>query len=645
VTLPLEGLKVLDLSRLLPGDFCSMLLSDFGADVVKVEDTGLGDYLRWSPPYYEGPEESARGAMFLALNRGKRSIRIDLKNEHGKEVLLTLARDADVLLESFRPGVLDRLGVGYERLKEINPGLVYCAITGYGQDGPNRDRSGHDMNYLGLNGLLALTGEADGPPVQAAGQIADVGGGSLMAALGVMVALRERERSGVGQFVDCSMFDGALSWLAMVVAEAFASGRPARRGDVQLAGSLTCYRPYKCADGYVTLGALEPKFWRAWCEGVGRPDLVDHAFDPPGSDTHRAVSEVFASRTREQWRQFASQHDCCLEPVLELEEALESQLVAAREMVVELAQPGAPRPVKQLGVPIKLSRTPADPTRAPGPGLGEHTDRDGLQRRGDRRAARGGRGSRPGRRSARVVHARVDMGAPAGDMLKMSELAQRSGVSAGTIKHYLREGLLGSDGGVLRTSRNMAYYPPEFVDRIQLIKRLQEERFMPLRVIRDLLTEDPSRAARMIELEDRILERAIAERETGRTSRAKVRQTYDVPRNVLDRLEELEVLTPSPRGYDADDVAIIAAISRFRAGGYEQALGFTVYDTLRYRKALQPLVEEEVGVLLANLAGKVDVDRAVEIIESGSEPLRELIGAMHAKLLLAALRRYRGVSE
>jgi DNA-binding transcriptional MerR regulator len=224
-------------------------------------------------------------------------------------------------------------------------------------------------------------------------------------------------------------------------------------------------------------------------------------------------------------------------------------------------------------------------------------------------------------------------------LLKMSELAERSGVSAGTIKHYLREGLLGPEQEVVRTSRNMAYYPPEFVDRIQLIKRLQEERFMPLRVIRDVMASDPDRAARLIELEDRILERAIEARETGRVSRTKVRETYDVPQNVLDRLEELDVLAPSARGYDADDVAIIEAISRFRAGGYEEEIGFTVYDTLRYREALAPLVEEEVRVLLDRLAGKVDVDRAVEIIASGAEPLRDLIGAMHSKLLLAALRR------
>jgi DNA-binding transcriptional MerR regulator len=234
------------------------------------------------------------------------------------------------------------------------------------------------------------------------------------------------------------------------------------------------------------------------------------------------------------------------------------------------------------------------------------------------------------------------MGAPAADMLKMSELAERSGVSPGTIKHYLREGLLGHGGEVLRTSRNMAYYPEAYVERIALIKRLQEERFMPLRVIREVMTDDPERAARLIELEDRILERAIEAGESGRISRARVRETYDLPANVLARLEELGLLTPSSRGYDADDVAIIEAISRFRAGGYEEAIGFTVYDTLRYREALEPLVEEEVRVLLDRLAGQVEVDRAVQIIASGAQPLRDLIGAMHSKLLLGALRRQRG---
>jgi crotonobetainyl-CoA:carnitine CoA-transferase CaiB-like acyl-CoA transferase len=374
MTAALDGLTVLDLSRLLPGGFCSLLLADFGADVIKVEDTGMGDYIRWSPPYYEGAEETARSAPFLALNRGKRSIRVDLKSEQGKEVLRRLVRDADVLIESFRPGVLDRLGVGYERLREENPGLVYCAITGYGQDGPARERAGHDMNYLGLNGILGLSGEGDGPPVQAGAQIADLGGGALMGAIGILLALREREDSGRGQLVDCSMLDGSLSWLAMVAAAAFASGRGDRRGENVLSGSVVCYRPYRCADGYVTLGALEQKFWAAFCRGVGREDLLDSAFERPGSDAHHQLEEIFAAHTREEWRDFASEHDCCLEPVLELDEALQSELVRAREMVVELAQPGADRPVKLLGTPIKLGRTPADPTRAPGPGLGEHTE-------------------------------------------------------------------------------------------------------------------------------------------------------------------------------------------------------------------------------------------------------------------------------
>ncbi|MGZ5375093.1 MAG: CaiB/BaiF CoA transferase family protein [Solirubrobacterales bacterium] len=370
---PLSDVRVLDLTRLLPGGFCSLMLADFGAEVLKVEDTGMGDYVRWAPPFHEGVEDSAKSGLYLALNRGKRSIRINLKEEGGRDVLLRLARDYDVLVESFRPGVLDRLGVGYERLRQENPGLVYCAITGYGQDGPNRDRSGHDMNYLGLNGLLGLTGEAGGPPVQSAGQIADLGGGALMAAFGVLAALHERRSSGEGQLVDVSMTDGSLAWMAMAAGRYFADGKVPKRGDNELAGAILCYRPYACKDGYVTLGALEPKFWEAWCRGVDRDDLIQHQFERPGSETHAEVERIFLERTRDQWRQFASEHDCCLEPVLDLDEALDSELVKAREMVVELDQPGAERPVKQLGVPVKMSRTPGR-VEAPGPSLGEHTD-------------------------------------------------------------------------------------------------------------------------------------------------------------------------------------------------------------------------------------------------------------------------------
>jgi len=368
---PLAGVRVLDLSRLLPGGFCSLLLADFGAEVLKVEDTGMGDYLRWAEPRYEGAERSASSALFLALNRGKRSIRLNLREEAGRDVLLRLVREYDVLLESFRPGVLDRLGAGYERLRQENPGLVYCAITGYGQEGPYRDRAGHDMNYLGLVGLLGLTGEPDGPPVQAAGQIADLGGGALMGAFGILAALRERDRSGEGQLVDVSMADGAMSWLALVAARYMCDGVVPERGRLELAGSLVCYRPYACADGHVTLGALEPKFWQTWCRGVEREDLVERQFDPPGSKTHAEVERIFADRTRAEWEAFAGEHDCCLEPVLGLDEALDSELAGSRGMVVDVDQPGA-GPVSLLGVPIKLDRTPGAPA-GPGPALGEHT--------------------------------------------------------------------------------------------------------------------------------------------------------------------------------------------------------------------------------------------------------------------------------
>jgi DNA-binding transcriptional MerR regulator len=225
-------------------------------------------------------------------------------------------------------------------------------------------------------------------------------------------------------------------------------------------------------------------------------------------------------------------------------------------------------------------------------------------------------------------------------LLKMKELAEASGVSAGTIKHYLREGLLGDGDEVVKTSRNMAYYPPEFVERIKLIKQLQEERFMPLAVIKSMLDEDPQRAQALVELEDRILERALAGERT-RVTGAELRRRYNIPQEVLARLAELEVLTPGSRGYGQRDVEIVEAISRFRAGGYDERIGFTVYDTLRYKRALEELVKEEVQVLMDRLAGEMDPDRAVELIAAGTEPLNELIAALHQKSLVAELRRQR----
>jgi alpha-methylacyl-CoA racemase len=373
--LPLSDVRILDLTRLLPGGFCTLLLADMGADVIKVEDTAAGDYVRWAPPFYGEDEHTplgTRSALYLSLNRNKRSIRLDLKQEKGKRALLALAKDADVLVESFRPGVLDRLGVGYDELAKANPALVYCPITGYGLDGPNRDRAGHDQNYLGLNGILGLTGDGDGPPIQAAGQIADLGGGGLMAAVGILAALNEAKRSGQGQVVDVSMTDGSLAWLAMVAGQYLCDGVIPERGRLPLAGGIICYRPYEAKDGWVSCGALEQKFWAAWCKGVDREDLIEHQFEAPGSDAHRDAAEIFKGRTRREWKAFNDEHDCCIEPILDIGEVLESDQVVERDMVVSYEQPELGE-VRQLGFPVKLSRTPASVHR-PAPALGEHTE-------------------------------------------------------------------------------------------------------------------------------------------------------------------------------------------------------------------------------------------------------------------------------
>jgi alpha-methylacyl-CoA racemase len=369
MTAPLAGLKVLDLSRLLPGGLCSLMLADLGAEVVKVEDVGAGDYVRWAPPHYESAPESASSALYLALNRNKKSIRVNLKTDQGKAVLKKLAVEFDVLLESFRPGVMDRLGVGYEVLREENPGLVFCAVSGYGTDDPDyATRVGHDLNYIGLIGMLGLSGERDGPPVQPAAQVADTAGGSLMAAMSILAALRSRDSTGEGQFVDVSMAHGTLALISTTIARFLCDGQVTQRGDL----SPICYRPYECKDGWVTFAPLEQKFWRNWCEGVGRPELIDQQFAPKGSEAHRAVEEEFAKRTRAEWEQFAASHESCVEPVLDLDEVVSSKLMVARDALVEVDGGGATEPVRQVDFPVRFSSGYRAP-RARAPQLGEHT--------------------------------------------------------------------------------------------------------------------------------------------------------------------------------------------------------------------------------------------------------------------------------
>jgi alpha-methylacyl-CoA racemase len=354
---PLEGITVLDLSRLLPGPFCSLLLADLGAEVIRVENPTGGDDLRHMKPFVDG-----ESTLFLALNRNKKSIALDLKAEQGQEIFLRLAERADVVLEGFRPGTVERLGVGYERVRSVNPGLVYCSLTGYGQDGPYRGRAGHDINYLALAGVLGLTGPQDGPPVIPAVQIADLCGG-MYAALGILAALRAREATGQGQVVDVAMLDGVISWLVLLAAQHFAASTP-RRGDWLLCGGVPCYNVYQTQDGgYVALGALEPKFWAAFCQGVGREDLIARQFD---GEAVAEVQAIVRERTREAWVTFAQEVDCCLEPVLGLDEVFDHPQVVHRGMRVQVGR------TEQLRLPLKLSATPGS-IRSPAPQLGAHT--------------------------------------------------------------------------------------------------------------------------------------------------------------------------------------------------------------------------------------------------------------------------------
>ncbi len=367
---PLEGIRVLDLSRLLPGPYCSLLLADLGADVVKVEDTKQGDYIRWSPPY-----QNNQSALFLALNRNKRSIRLDLKNPEGAAVFKRLVEDADVVLESFRPGVMDKLGIGWDVLREINPRLVYCAISGYGQNGPYRDKAGHDLNYLSLAGFESITG-VPGRLALPGGQIADVGGGALSAAVGILAALLQRQQTGAGKFVDISMTDGVLAFITMHLGAWFADKQVPGPADMTLNGAYPCYNVYETRDGrWMSLGALEPKFWLNFCQAVGRPDLADKAFDRgEGEGTPYAeVVALFKERTLAEWSELSAANDFCGEPVLNFDELESHPLHQARGNFYRVQHPTEGE-MLQVRTPVRfLGEEPAEARSLP-PGLGEHTD-------------------------------------------------------------------------------------------------------------------------------------------------------------------------------------------------------------------------------------------------------------------------------
>ena len=367
----LSGLRVLDLTRLLPGGYATLLLADLGADVVKVEEPGKGDYIRWTPPMV-GEFSSGH----IALNRNKRSMTLNLKSEEGRELFQALVPSFDVVVESFRPGVMDRLGVGWDVLRGLNPRLVYCAITGYGQDGPRAAAAGHDVNYTGYAGALSVIGEDERRPVIPGLQIGDLGGGGMSAVIAILAALHRRDTTGEGDFCDVSMTDGVVSWLSIHAAEFFATGRAPRAERMHLSGAYPCYRVYPAADGWLTVGALEPQFWARLCELLERPDLAGDAFasGERRDEVIEDLGKLFETKTRAEWMDLLSGEDVCVGPVNDFAEAFADEQVVHRDMAIAGELPDG-NTARAVGNPVKLrSGSNDDVWRRPPPRMGEHTD-------------------------------------------------------------------------------------------------------------------------------------------------------------------------------------------------------------------------------------------------------------------------------
>ena len=377
----------MDLSLLLPGPLCSMYLGDMGADVIKIENPRMPDLTRLMGTRLgpggkqnvdakdpDGRAESESG-LYLMVNRNKRAITMNIKRPEGRDVLLKLLEDADVLLEGFRPGTLEEMGIGYAQLKEKFPRLIYCAISGYGASGPYEKLAGHDGNYIGYSGMLGITGIADGPPVLPGFQVADIGGGTLAAVGSILAALYARERTGRGQFLDISMMDGAFSFLTLHAGEYIAAGVSPERGKMDLSGGLPNYNVYKCQDGrYVILGALEERFFRGFLRQVDREDLLD------GVEMTKAglaaikpeLEKIFMSRARDDWRELFLNSETCLAPVNDVAEAFEDPQLKARGMIQTVNHPRLGE-ILQIGSPFRFSDTPCE-MRLPPPMHGQHTD-------------------------------------------------------------------------------------------------------------------------------------------------------------------------------------------------------------------------------------------------------------------------------
>lgn len=374
----LEGIKIIDLSRMAPGPFCTMVLGDLGAEIIRVEEPGGGRMARARASDSESPDgESAarRRAAFSALNRNKRSVALNLKNPDAQDVLRRLAEGADVFVEGFRPGVASRLGCDYDTLSAINPRLVYCSISGYGQDGPYSNLVGHDINYISVGGALGAIGLAGGAPVIPYNIIADYAGGGFHAAAAILAALMARERTGRGQHVDIAMSDGVAYMLATLMSDYFANGAIPQRGETSLNGGAPYYNVYRCRDGrYLSVGCIEPWFWSTLCRAIGREDLIDGQFDPDRADrVKRELVAVFAERDREDWwRELSAIDNIAVAKVYDIGEAASDPQNLHRRMIVDAGELDG-ETIRQVGIAPKLSDTPGS-IRSLGATVGQHTD-------------------------------------------------------------------------------------------------------------------------------------------------------------------------------------------------------------------------------------------------------------------------------
>jgi crotonobetainyl-CoA:carnitine CoA-transferase CaiB-like acyl-CoA transferase len=365
---PLKGIKILDLTRLLPGPLATQYLADLGAEVIKIEDVDFPDYTRFFPP-----QLGSESVHFLSINRSKKSLCIKLGSKEGNDIFFDLVKTADIVIEGYRPGKVDEMGIGYTESKKINSGIIYVSITGYGQDGPLADKAGHDLNYIGYSGALAVSGK-DGKVVMPGVQIADIMGGSYNCIIACLTAIIERSISKEGQLIDISMTDGALQMVSMPLGEFINTGTLYKAGEFMLSGGLANYNTYACQDGkYIALGTLEPKFWMGFCKMIERPEWMNRAL-PIGDyvkSLKQDLEDLFQTKTREEWMVLAQNFDVCISPVLNLDEIETHPYFVSRKMIVEHEHPKYGK-IKSINQPLKFSRSILHNGWA-APILGEHT--------------------------------------------------------------------------------------------------------------------------------------------------------------------------------------------------------------------------------------------------------------------------------